>query len=196
MFEKVSRSLKYDSNIFFVHKHIYIHIYVDTTTDHFTPLMLRVRGNKFTPFMHDSRRSHSVWTSDVVDSEHLPSHLKVEHRGSSVKRVSWHSCYPFQACIYITSLLLQCNRPMLKSWVVKFITLRFVCNRLFLPNKYTAKLQNVSQPESLLCIPFHCSVSCLSRVELLREKGNGLPPFIKLLVQAPHQHNTDMHLLK
>ena len=26
MFEKVSRSLKYDSNIFFVHKHIYIFI--------------------------------------------------------------------------------------------------------------------------------------------------------------------------
>ena len=25
MFEKVSRSLKYDSNIFFVHKHIYIY---------------------------------------------------------------------------------------------------------------------------------------------------------------------------
>ena len=43
MFEKVSRSLKYDSNIFFVHKHIYI--YMDTTTDHFTQLALRVRGN-------------------------------------------------------------------------------------------------------------------------------------------------------
>ena len=43
MFEKVSRSLKYDSNIFFVHKHIYI--YMDTTVDHFTPLALRVRGN-------------------------------------------------------------------------------------------------------------------------------------------------------
>ena len=27
MFEKVSRSLKYDSNIFFVHKHIYIYIW-------------------------------------------------------------------------------------------------------------------------------------------------------------------------
>ena len=26
MFEKVNRSLKYDSNIFFVHKHIYIYI--------------------------------------------------------------------------------------------------------------------------------------------------------------------------
>ena len=43
MFEKVNRSLKYDSNFFFVHKHIYI--YQDTTTDHFTPLALRVRGN-------------------------------------------------------------------------------------------------------------------------------------------------------
>ena len=42
MFEKVSRSLKYDSNFFFVHKHIYM----DTTTDHFTPLALRMRGKK------------------------------------------------------------------------------------------------------------------------------------------------------
>ena len=45
MFEKVSRSLKYDSNIFFVYKHIYI--YMDTTVDHFTPLALRVRGKKY-----------------------------------------------------------------------------------------------------------------------------------------------------
>ena len=30
MFEKVSRSLKYDSNIFFVHKHIYIREYGST----------------------------------------------------------------------------------------------------------------------------------------------------------------------
>ena len=44
MFEKVNRSLKYDSNVFFVHRHIYI--YMDTTVDHFTPLALRVRGNK------------------------------------------------------------------------------------------------------------------------------------------------------
>ena len=43
-FEKVSRSLKYDSNFFLDHRHIYI--YMDTTTDHFTPLVLRVRGNK------------------------------------------------------------------------------------------------------------------------------------------------------
>ena len=43
MFETVSRSLKYDSNIFFVHK--FINIYMDTSPDHFTPLMLRVRGN-------------------------------------------------------------------------------------------------------------------------------------------------------
>ena len=47
MFEKVSRSLKYDANFFFVHKHIYIYI-MDTTTDHFTPLALRMRGNKCT----------------------------------------------------------------------------------------------------------------------------------------------------
>ena len=43
MFEKVSRSLKYDSNIFFVHKHKQIY-YMDTRPDHLTPLALRVRG--------------------------------------------------------------------------------------------------------------------------------------------------------
>ena len=45
MFEKVSRSLKYDSNIFST-TDIYIYIYMDTTVDHFTPLALRVRGKK------------------------------------------------------------------------------------------------------------------------------------------------------
>ena len=44
MFEKVSRSLKYESKFFFDHRHIYIYIYMDTTVDHFTPLVLRVRG--------------------------------------------------------------------------------------------------------------------------------------------------------
>ena len=43
MFEKVSRYLKYDSNIF-LSINIY-YIYMDTTTNHFTPLALRVRGN-------------------------------------------------------------------------------------------------------------------------------------------------------
>ena len=38
MFEKVSRSLKYDSKFFFV----------DTTTDHFTPLAQCVRGKNAT----------------------------------------------------------------------------------------------------------------------------------------------------
>ena len=44
-FEKVSQSLKYDS-IFFVRKHIniYICVYMDTNTDHFTSLALLVRG--------------------------------------------------------------------------------------------------------------------------------------------------------
>ena len=51
MFEKVSRSLKYDSNIFFDHRHIYIYIYMDTTVDHFTPLVLRVRGNNNFPLI-------------------------------------------------------------------------------------------------------------------------------------------------
>ena len=45
MFENVSRSLKYDSNIFFDHKHIHM----DTTVDHFTPLALHVRGNNGIP---------------------------------------------------------------------------------------------------------------------------------------------------
>ena len=44
MFGKVNQSLKYDSNILLVHKYIYI--YMDTNTDHFTPLALRVQGNK------------------------------------------------------------------------------------------------------------------------------------------------------
>ena len=42
-FEKVSQSLKYDSNYFSDHKHI--NIYMDTNPDHITPLALRVRGN-------------------------------------------------------------------------------------------------------------------------------------------------------
>ena len=42
-FEKVSQSLKYDSNFFLVHKHI--NTYMDTNLDHFTSLALRVRGN-------------------------------------------------------------------------------------------------------------------------------------------------------
>ena len=50
MFEKVSRSLKYDSNFFSSKTNIYIYIYGHTTTDHFTPLALRVRcKNKSDP---------------------------------------------------------------------------------------------------------------------------------------------------
>ena len=41
MFEKVSRSLKYDSNFFFRSQTYY----KDTTADHFTPIALRVWGN-------------------------------------------------------------------------------------------------------------------------------------------------------
>ena len=40
MFKKVNRSLKYDSNIF-----LSSNIYMDTNTDHYTLLVLRVRGN-------------------------------------------------------------------------------------------------------------------------------------------------------
>ena len=47
MFEKVTRPLKYASKIVLVHKHTsYNSIYMDTNTDHFIPLVLRVRGNK------------------------------------------------------------------------------------------------------------------------------------------------------
>ena len=53
MFEKVSRSLKYDSNIFSS-----TNIYMDTTTDHFTPLTLRVRCNK------DAKRQYYVENKD------------------------------------------------------------------------------------------------------------------------------------
>ena len=42
----MSRSLKYDSNFFFDHRHIYIYIWTPCAVDHFTPLALRVRGNK------------------------------------------------------------------------------------------------------------------------------------------------------
>ena len=48
MFEKVSRSLKYDSNIFST-----TDIYMDTTVDHFTPLALRVRGNDVMKFIRE-----------------------------------------------------------------------------------------------------------------------------------------------
>ena len=44
-FEKVSRSLKYDSNFFSTTDIYILYIYTDTTVDHFTPLALRVRGN-------------------------------------------------------------------------------------------------------------------------------------------------------
>ena len=40
MFEKVSQLLKYDSNFFGPQT------YMDTNTDHFTPLALRVQGNE------------------------------------------------------------------------------------------------------------------------------------------------------
>ena len=50
MFEKVSRSLKYDSKLFFCPQtYIYIYIYEDTKTNHFTPLALRVRGKDTPP---------------------------------------------------------------------------------------------------------------------------------------------------
>ena len=44
MFEKVTRSLKYDSNFFRPQTYIYIYIYMDTMVDHFTLLALRVQG--------------------------------------------------------------------------------------------------------------------------------------------------------
>ena len=63
MFEKVNRSLKYDSNIFFVHKHIYI--YQDTTTDHFTPLALRVRGKNYIHYIHINQEDNLAVTKNI-----------------------------------------------------------------------------------------------------------------------------------
>ena len=60
MFEKVSRSLKYDSNIFFVHKHI--NIYMDTSPDHFTPLALCVWG-KYVPLVKQNVMKLEVFIS-------------------------------------------------------------------------------------------------------------------------------------
>ena len=51
MFEKVSRSLKYDSTFFGPQTYIY----EDTNTNHFTPLVLRVWGkNKTAGLIHVS----------------------------------------------------------------------------------------------------------------------------------------------
>ena len=41
-FEKVSRSLKFDSNYFLVHKHIYMYMVINT--DHFTPARAACAG--------------------------------------------------------------------------------------------------------------------------------------------------------
>ena len=59
MFEKVSRSLKYDSNIF---SFTNIYIYMDTTTDHFTPLALHVRGNKCV-----AKKMEGMYRVNVID---------------------------------------------------------------------------------------------------------------------------------
>ena len=48
--KKMSRSLNYDSKMFWS-INIYIHIYVDTNTDHFTLLVLRVRCNYVSSFL-------------------------------------------------------------------------------------------------------------------------------------------------
>ena len=48
MFEKVSRSLKYDSKIFFVHKHIYIYYIPPPHTVHFS----MTRSVRYQPILH------------------------------------------------------------------------------------------------------------------------------------------------
>ena len=60
MFEKVSRSLKYDSN-FFPTTNIYIF-------DHFTPLALRVRGKKV--ILKNSRFLYLVYIIDARALQH------------------------------------------------------------------------------------------------------------------------------
>ena len=54
----MSQLLKYDSNFFWDHKHI--NIYMDTNPDHFTPLVLHVRGNeRMTVVLYDRTSSLS-----------------------------------------------------------------------------------------------------------------------------------------
>ena len=83
MFEKVSRSLKYDSNIFFVHKHIYN--YMDTTTDHFTPLALRVRGND-THFLLGLLSPYSLLHYFIVMISHYKHYAR--HRMYKIKQLT------------------------------------------------------------------------------------------------------------
>ena len=64
MFEKVSRSLKYDLNFFFVHKHI--NIYMDTSPDRFTLLALHVQGNYGMYFLLFPSGGFSVWWIQVA----------------------------------------------------------------------------------------------------------------------------------
>ena len=64
MFEKVSRSLKYDSNIFFDHKRIYI--YMDTTVDHFTPLALHVRGKNLIRDNIEERKGYKMTYKELL----------------------------------------------------------------------------------------------------------------------------------
>ena len=45
MFEKVGRSLKYDSN-YFGPQTLYVHTYRNTNTDHFTPTRAACGGGK------------------------------------------------------------------------------------------------------------------------------------------------------
>ena len=70
MFEKVSRSLKYDSNYFFVHKHIYIYYIPPPLSVHF-PMMRSVRyklifnGLKF--MLHHTRVLNNIVITTVKE---------------------------------------------------------------------------------------------------------------------------------
>ena len=76
MFEKVSRSLKYDSNFFCPQTYIIM----DTTTDHFALLTLRIRGNYIVRLMLWKRAlvlySISTLTKMAKDLLHLTTTKK------------------------------------------------------------------------------------------------------------------------
>ena len=82
----MSRSLKYDSNFFFDHGHIYI--YMDTTVDHFTPLTLRVRG-KYIHLYPDNQNSR--WVVDQWCPRSFCSLSKDDTRASRYHGVCMYS---------------------------------------------------------------------------------------------------------
>ena len=65
MFEKVSQSLKYDSNFFFVHKHVYLPTY----GHHITPVIISVGDYVYK--LCTVGTVHMITTDTMVYSEKL-----------------------------------------------------------------------------------------------------------------------------